>query len=192
MRPFQRAPTPEVLSENADAWGQAWAERLDADPGAHFHWHTVNGEPVNRIILPPLKEQTQDHCSFCDAFPPSLETIEHFRPKRAFPRDAYRWANLYFCCMRCQLKSADFDEKLLRPDEDGYSFDRYFRWDHVTGHLLVNELATPADQARAEVTIRLYHLNDHHPRFRKIEHWKRARIPDAPVDDFAYRSFIDA
>jgi hypothetical protein len=62
-------------------------------------WHEIDGAKVNQKLLPLLKNQTQDHCSFCDAFPvdpPSIPTIEHFRPKTAFPREAFKWENLYY------------------------------------------------------------------------------------------------
>jgi hypothetical protein len=60
---------------------------------------TIDAAKVNQKLLPLLKNQTQDHCSFCDAFPvdpPSIPTIEHFRPKTAFPKEAFKWENLYY------------------------------------------------------------------------------------------------
>lgn len=67
MRRFTRAPEPEVLAANWEAWGVAWEERLAA--GGRFHWHQTGGRAVNQVLLPLLKQQTQDHCSFCDIFP---------------------------------------------------------------------------------------------------------------------------
>jgi uncharacterized protein (TIGR02646 family) len=141
-----------------------------------------------------LKARVQDHCSFCDAFPvcpPSNPTIEHFRPKNRFPRVAYKWENLYFCCDFCQGKGEDFDEDLLRPDADDYRFERYFRWDYTTGNLEVNEQAPPSDQTRAQVTIKLYRLNIEHPRYRRLEARRRAMSSSDPLDEFAYRGFVE-
>ena len=149
--------------------------------------------PVNQKLLPLLKAQTQDHCSFCDNYPvspPSIDTIEHFRPKAHFPRDAYRGSNLYFCCMWCQQKSDDFDEAALQPDAPNYDFDRYFRWDYTLGTIEVNEQASPEDQRRANVTIKLYKLNDGHPSLRKRELRKRAKDARGLLDDFAYRDYV--
>jgi uncharacterized protein (TIGR02646 family) len=153
----------------------------------------VDGEPVNRKLLPPLRAQTQDHCSFCDNYPicpPSKHTIEHFRPKSRFPREAYRWENLYYCCDHCQQKGEEFEEGLLRPDAEDFEFDRYFRWEFTKGELLPNDLATPEDQHRAQVTIRLYRLNEGHPACRKRAQHQRGKDPQAPLDDFPYRGFL--
>jgi uncharacterized protein (TIGR02646 family) len=194
MRKFSRAGEPEFLAGKWESWGTEFEENRARSPGYQFHWHQLGGEPVNHKLLPLLKAQTQDHCSFCDAYPvapPGVETIEHFRPKSAFPRDAYKWANLYFCCPHCQGKGEQFDESLLQPDEIDYEFDRYFRWDFTQGTIEVNELALPEDQHRARVTIDLYKFNVGHPSFRRRELKKRGQGQNDPIDDFAYRHFIE-
>lgn len=192
MRRFIRADEPEFLADRWEEWGKEW-ERRKAEGGS-FHWHQLDGKPVNHRLLPRLKAQTQDHCSFCDCYPvspPSLDTIEHFRPKSQFPREAYRWENLYYCCDFCQSsKKEDFDEALLRPDTEDYSFDRYFRWDWTQGLLQVNERASPEDQHRAEVTIRLYALNEGHAVCRKRALHQRSRDPDSPLDEHPYRDYL--
>lgn len=194
MRKFNRLPCPEFLENRWVKWGQDWKDRRLKNPSAQFHWHQLDGQPVNQLLLPNLKKQTQDHCSFCDQFPvspPSLETIEHFRPKTEFPLEAYRWENLYFCCDFCQSKGANFDEKLLRPDSPEYFFERYFYWDYTEGTLEINKQACKEDQDRASVTVLLYKLNVEHPKLRRLELRKRSRASDMPLDEFAYRDFIE-
>ncbi len=96
MRQFNRGDTPPVLTEHGEAWGREWEQRQKA--GGTFHWHKVVGQSVNQSLVPILAEQTQGHCSFCDAYPvspPSLATIEHFCPKSKFPLLAFVWDNLY-------------------------------------------------------------------------------------------------
>ena len=113
MKKFARVAQPEVLADRWEQWGMDWEQRRAQNGAAVFHWHKVDGVSVNQILLPVLKAQTQDHCSFCDAFPvapPSIDTIEHFRPKAAFPREAYHWLNLYYCCMFCQQKNDEYSE----------------------------------------------------------------------------------
>lgn len=193
MRRFVRSAEPAFLAARWEEWGLEWEQRRHANAGAQFHWDQVERESVNHKLLPLLKAQTQDHCSFCDNFPvspPSIDTIEHFRPKAHFPREAYCWANLYFCCMYCQQKSDEFDEAALQPDAPDFEFERYFRWDHTRGTIEVNELATAEDQARGEATIQLYRLNEDHPSLRLRALRTRARGSDEPLDDFPYRGFI--
>jgi len=193
MRKFQRFDCPAFLKEKWEQWGQEWEQRRADNPQASFHWHEVDGEKVNHKLLPALKAQVQDHCSFCDLFPvspPSNPTVEHFRPKTRFPREAYQWENLYYCCDYCQGKGEDFDEALLRPDAEDYSFEKFFRWDFTTGELMVNEQTSPPDQHRAQKTIELYRLNQGHPMLRRLEAHKRSKMQDEPVDHFAYRDFV--
>lgn len=192
MRKFQRAEEPDFLAAHWEEWGLGW--ELRQAEGKTFHWHRVASEPVNQKLLPILKAQTQDHCSFCDNYPvspPSIDTIEHFRPKSRYPREAYRWTNLYFCCTYCQQKNSAFDESALQPDAEDYHFDRFFRWDYTRGLLEVNDAATPEDQHRARVTIKLYQLNHGHPSLRKRELRRRSQGQNDPLDDFAYRDFVE-
>lgn len=193
MRKFRRVEQPAFLRENSEKWGGDWERRRSENSGAQFHWHVVAKTPVNQLLLPLLKEQTQDHCSFCDSFPvspPSIDTIEHFRPKSTFPREAYHWENLYFCCMFCQQKGELFDEGLIRPDAHDFDFDDFFRWDFTKGTIEVNELAPAANQQRARVTISIYRLNEGHPKFRRLAARARERGKDEPLDDFPYRNYI--
>ncbi|MFM2197357.1 MAG: hypothetical protein RLZZ505_789 [Verrucomicrobiota bacterium] len=193
MRKFQRAAEPDFLTNRWEKWGLEWEERHAENPRASFHWHQFDGEQVNQKLLPLLKSQTQDHCSFCDNFPvspPSIDTIEHFRPKAHFPRQAYQWENLYFCCMYCQQKSDEFDERILQPDALDYEFERYFRWDYTLGTIEINEQASDEDQQRAEITRKIYRLNEGHPSLRKRELRRRNQGLTDPLDDFAYRDYI--
>ncbi len=195
MKRFVRGPEPAILSQKGPAWAADWERKRAANPSKPFRWPAVNKIPLNQHLLPQLKEQTQDHCSFCDQYPvspPSKDTIEHFRPKSRFPAEAYAWANLYYCCDYCQRKGERYDEGLLRPDANDYEFQRYFRWDYTLGRIEVNERATPADQERARVTIELYGLNEgEHPSLRRRESRRRHREPDEPLDDFAYRHYLE-
>ncbi len=194
MRKFVRGEVPECLVSQWEEWGLAWERRRIDNSGAPFYWPTVGGSLLNQLLLPLLKAQTQDHCSFCDNFPvspPSIDTIEHFRPKSRFPRHAFAWGNLYYCCMFCQQKSDDFHEALLQPDAPEYDFYKYFRWDFTLGTLEVNQLATPENQERARQTILIYGLNTRHPFLRRLAAKRRMQGPNDPIDEFAYRDFVE-
>jgi uncharacterized protein (TIGR02646 family) len=191
MRKFRRDAAPGYLAEHWEAWGDKWAN--DRASGTAFYWHVVDGERLNRKLLPILKALTQGHCAFCDQFPvspPSVDTIEHFRPKSKFPNEAFRWENLYFCCSYCQAKGDEFDELVLQPDDINYEFERYFMWDFTLGTLEANQSASPTDQERAKATIRVYRLNEGHPSLRRRALSHRARCRDFPLDDFPYRLFV--
>jgi uncharacterized protein (TIGR02646 family) len=193
MKRFERASEPDVLATNWETWGREWQQRRLTTPGAAFNWHQHNGQQVNHTILPALKLQVQDHCSFCDHFPvspPSDDTIEHFQPKADFPLDAFKWTNLYYCCRFCQKKEGPFSSSVLRPDEPDYDFDRYFFWDFTQGTIEVNKDASPEDQTSAEATRTYFRLNEGHPTLRKMQFHRRMKCLDDPLDDFPYRNYL--
>ncbi len=195
MRKFSRGHCPEVLSVDQAVWTERWLARRAEDFGAKFSWPQRDGMALNQHLLPGLKAQTGDHCSYCDGYPvspPGTETIDHFRPKISHPAEAFLWSNLYFACNHCQTRREQYDEQLLRPDSVDFEFDRYFRWDFTTGEILVNQRADVADQARAEITIQLFRLNTGHPGLRRRESTRRAAMQAEPLDDFAYRGFVGA
>jgi uncharacterized protein (TIGR02646 family) len=197
MRQFQRADEPEVLRENFERWTTQYVQLRRANPGAKFIWYTVNGVTARAHILPALKLQTADHCSFCDAFPidgVSNETIEHFRPKSQFPEQAYLWANLYYCCDACQsAKREEWDERLLQPDGEGYTFTRYFEFDFTTGQIRPSSLTNEEEQSRAARTIELYGLDTpSRRRNRLLEARKQSANQGTKITDivWAYRDFL--
>jgi|GEM_PF-328212 len=199
MRKFQRAVEPDAIKEHCEKWNSQWSTLCANNPSAQFSWYSVDGRKANHYILGPLKAQTQAHCSFCDGFPiggVSNDTIEHFRPKSKshFPELAYSWSNLYYCCSSCQSAKTDqWDERLLKPDADSYTFEKYFEYDFTTGGMRPNPLAQPIDRKRAEVTIQLYQLNTRvRQRNRLLEARKFEKGAKGMVgsDEWAYRDFV--
>jgi len=193
-----RSEEPQVLKKNADKWNSRWRDLRAKNPSAKFSWYQHQGRSLRDWILPHLREMNQSHCSFCDSFPieaTSNEPIEHFRPKShpEFAEQAYSWANLYYCCEKCQSsKREKWNEHLLRPDDFEYSFSRYFVYDFTTGQISPNPKATPLDQRRAAVTIELYGLdNASRRRLRRLalKHWGDSKQPDAL--EFPYRDYIE-
>ena len=169
----RRPEIPAVLREREDAWGQEYEEKRAASPGHRFQWKTLEGKPVNQHLLPQLQRMTAHHCAYCDGFPLgpfARETIDHFRPKSRFPRDAYRWQNLFLACDVCQdAKGESFDAAVLKPDVDDYAFDRYFLFNVRTGEIEPNPAGTTQDeQERARKTIEWLGLNSHsRPQYRR-------------------------
>lgn len=186
MMPCARPPCPPELVKNAATWTSRYLARRAADPGARFSWPSVAGRPVNEILRPVLQAMTQEHCAYCDQFPLDLRTlppwIDHFRPKARFPELAYAWTNLFAACPACQGphgKGERWSEAAIRPDEEGYSFDRYFRYVAGTGEIEPNPQGSPADQDRATATIDLLRLNAQGlPRMRRRYAQRYKNLPE--------------
>lgn len=70
------------------------------------------------------------------------------------------WNNLFLTCVACnRAKGNQWSEGLLRPDEPGFSFDRYFMYRQRSGEILPNIASPPGDQERARRTIHVLRLN---------------------------------
>lgn len=163
MMSCERPECPDWLAAHCEVWGAEYAARLAEDAKYRFAWKRWQGERVNRLLLPLLSEMTAGHCAYCDWFPMDTgtdPTIDHFRPKALFPKFAYVWENLYLSCRHCQEKDDEaFDDALIRPDEQGYRYERFFIYKHSDGTLSANPAATADDQWRARLTIDLLKLN---------------------------------
>jgi uncharacterized protein (TIGR02646 family) len=200
MRKQDRGPKPEVLEHKEDDWTKGWVKR--SAEGGKFSWPQYDRKKLNAILVPLLREQTAGHCSFCDGYPvdaTSPETIEHFRPKGKdlFPELAFAWDNLFYCCQRCQEeKREQFDEKLLKPDAEGFAFAKYFVCDFTTGEIKPSPRASEVDRERARITCELYGLNAHNrPTYRRQEVRKYLNAKklgeDVRLEDYAYRDFLE-
>lgn len=131
MTPARRPPVPAWYAANWEGWRERWLARRE------WAWPTSEGRRVNvRLFEEALRPMTDGHCAYCDADhlgAAARETIDHFRPKATFPTEAFDYDNLYPACDVCQTAKRDtWDEHLLRPDEPGYDFDRYFVCDADT------------------------------------------------------------
>jgi uncharacterized protein (TIGR02646 family) len=197
MKAFMRADEPQVLKDNGKRWTDRWVEKRRKNASATFSWPQHGRKKLNHILLPPLKDQTQDHCSFCDGFPVegiSAETIEHFHSKTEFPEQAFQWTNLYYACSACQEgKLAEGSNDLLAPDDGDFVFQEYFYWDFESGELLVNPRSGEENARKAQATITLYGLNDHkRPTYRKEsrKRWLNSKGENEDLNRWPYRNFL--
>ena len=168
-----------------------------ANNGHTFNWPQVKGVKLNQLLLPTLKLQTQDHCSYCDNFPLGTadDTIDHFKPKSVarFYKDVCAWPNLYIACADCQkLKNTQYDDLLLRPDELDYKFLNFFYYNYTNHTINVQPALVGLVKERAEITLKTFGFN--HPVFCKSRQMSfiRFRGNAKPVlDDFAFRFILE-
>ena len=195
MMPCKRPAPPEVLtSERVDEWTARFNKPNDQGALPEFRWPTVDGQTLNKHLLPALRSMTVDHCAYCDAWPAEelAESIDHFRPKSKFRELAFTWSNLFPACPACQkAKSDDWDERALCPTEHDYSFDRYFEFRVDTGAIVPRADASKVDQERAEFSIEFFGLNRPGRRRARLERLQMrglyARFADLPSEDRPYR-----
>jgi hypothetical protein len=98
---------------------------------------------------------------------------------------------LILCCGLCQAKGDDFDELLLKPDDENYDFDDYFDIEWDTGWLVPNVLAPCENQRRAAVTIKLYRLNDNGKPDDRVAELESCTSTNQPyIDSCSYRFYV--
>lgn len=195
MERINRPAAPAFLAANYKRWSWQWKYLRIANPQANFNWYQHNHQPVNQLLLPSLQAMTNFHCSFCDQ--KNLEdgviepTVEHFKPKSAFPLLSYVWGNLFLCCGSCQKKYERYTTDLLKPDRATYNFDDYFVIDWTTGKLEPLHTAPDPRYYAAFNTIDLYGLNrggKPKARLKELDQYNDSGNPN--IDDFSYRFFI--
>lgn len=189
MRAFTRpGEVPAVLRGKEEELGMNFAERRSADSRSRFYWPIRSGERIDVLLRADLEKLTAGHCSYCDGWPlrdsERTPAIDHFEPKSKTPELAFTWTNLYITCNHCNSwKGEKWNVLLLRPDEPGYEFDRYFIYNPVSGHLESNPAAQPRDQQRAALTLEIFRFNEgNKPQMRVFwrKQWQSesSRMPD--------------
>jgi uncharacterized protein (TIGR02646 family) len=160
---LHRPTRPTILAREPE-WRQEHLRRLASNPKYSFEWPKLeNNQSLSVPLRAALAEMSANHCSYCDGFPLGVlshSTIDHFRPKSAFPRSAFAWSNLFLACTRCQFsKRSIFNERLLKPDANKYRFGYYFHYSAFFGELKVNTDAPKEFQERARFTLNTFNLN---------------------------------
>lgn len=210
MKKLERMTEPTELRNQQEDLTDKWKAKATTNPGADIYWPDAVREPVLKRLI----KQTQEHCSFCDAFPVqgvSKNEIEHFVPKKRptgatedddfFRSEAYAWRNLFYICSCCNgtQKGTQWNSLLLKPDataaQDGYDYEFaiYFECDRRTGKLEAWRHASDDDKKRANETIRIYGLNEEkRPRWRREawHRWRKDGCPTTGLDRRPYRFFL--
>jgi len=132
--------------------------RTAAPPDIDFSkdWADFSSEEKNQI-RDALLDMTGGRCAYTGKkIDKELAVIDHFIPLKI--NQSSDWNNLYVVNpITEQLKNDKYDEKLIRPDEDDYEFDRYFDFDK--SYIIPNPNANSYDKKRAEITINTFGLN---------------------------------
>ena len=162
MHPWSRPPEPEELKARRVGLTRKFAREKGATGRTpSCVWPNIKSREGTTLSLPRwMAVITAHHCNYCDALlgHSAEPTVDHFLPKQIFSSQSYRWRNLYVACRGCQRKGIDYDRRTLRPDEEGYAFERYFRYRYDGA--IQNIAQDPVDRVRAEITLRVLKLDD--------------------------------
>ncbi len=186
----KRGEVPPKLAAQGPELCAAYQARRSTTPDHRFEW----SKSLRAELIAALLAMTQKRCSYCDGdlrLPTVLEEIDHFKPKtRAeFYALVCSWENLFITCPPCnRAKGSQWSDLLLKPDDLEYCFERYFSYSSDIGELSPSKSASPGDQERAKVTIKLLNLNREKlctARTNALEELKS--LPPAEWKDLSYR-----
>jgi uncharacterized protein (TIGR02646 family) len=198
MQGCHRGPAPELLARYGREIGAEYARKRREDPKYRFQWPHRGGQKLHVIARAALAEMTAHRCSYCDGYPLNAtgnDEIDHFCPKshEAFYELVRAWENLFLICTSCNgAKQDQWEPALLRPDDSGYAFGRYFLFNFNTGALEPAPDITGADRHRALQTIEILELNRTGACTARLTAVKtiRRRESDDELADVAYRFLI--
>ena len=187
-----RPPAPAALDARANDLTESYVRKRQANPRHDFRWP----EDLYEIVRAALAQMTDERCAYCDGDlrpAPVRAEIDHFQPKSCsdFHWLVCAWSNLFLVCSPCNgVKGSKWSPDLLKPDDPGYAFHRYFDYDFQRDKLRPNPGASIDDQRRARTTIELLGLNDdRQPASRRRARQAMTR-PDYDLRDAQYRYLI--
>jgi uncharacterized protein (TIGR02646 family) len=166
------------------------------DGNGTFDWKVIidgRGFNVRKLLLPVLLEMTNKHCAFCDYYPLSSDffhpPMEHFDPKSKSPQKAYDWENLFPVCNGCtEEKGEKFDTNLIKPDEEGYEFAKYFKL-IGDGRIEPNFPNYTLEGKKASITIETYGLNKRTDLRLERKKWIKdyEKLKPKKIDEYPFR-----
>jgi uncharacterized protein (TIGR02646 family) len=188
MIPFKRGVNPLSVEEETTLGMWWYDERItkkSLKKKPNWQW-----KGKYEILQAALLACNDDHCAYCDGHPLKDDRgfeIDHFIPKTVEPLKAFTYSNLFPSCNECNKKGNRYDPKFLKPDEEGYEFEQYFRYDSFTGEILPNESKPLENQKRAKVTLEQFKLNLGNKSLNRRKAIEKEIRLDTPINERPYR-----
>lgn len=145
MIKLKRTTKPAVLVVNEKAWAESYVAARNLKDQAAID--LAEKKYRHKEIKESLREMHHRKCAFCESFIEhvSYSHIEHFRPKKIYPKQLVRWSNLFLACGVCNGASHKGDKfplaaeggPLVNPCTEDPSFFLTYNFDPVTNAALV-------------------------------------------------------
>lgn len=200
-----RKRNPIILTVQ-EKYTKSWTKRVRRFKENKIKTISFSWEKLDKELHPLLLNMTNNHCSFCDTkfdedqIENSVE-IEHFKPKIKYPKDSYNWHNLFIICHACnKAKNDEYKDELLKPDENNYQFDDYFRFNFRTGNgeieFIDDDYQDHTKKIKAKKMIEIYKLNRTglcKARMSELKFVKKLKSnsQNIDIDNFKYRNYLE-
>lgn len=126
MIKIRKAPAPQVLIDNKDAWTAALKDAINRYGGydkiPSQEKQTLLAHYRHKDIKKALAESSHSKCAFCESKPGESGNmeVEHFSPKSIYPDLTFEWDNLLPACRKCNEAKLAFDtidEPIIDPSK---------------------------------------------------------------------------
>jgi uncharacterized protein (TIGR02646 family) len=114
-----KSAEPQVLTDNKDAWTQAYLTALAVGPVSNtVKFRYRHSEIKNQIV-----RETSEKCAYCESKIRHVTPgdVEHILPSSVFPNLIFEWENLTLACTECNRRKLDYHDvadPLIHPYSD--------------------------------------------------------------------------
>lgn len=166
MRDVKRIDLPDRAERNLQRWRKELLEELDKTPNGLWSelppkfQNLCGGRWRNPAIRETLKRIYDGQCCYCECSLVKYARIEHYKPRKIFPKKALDWGNLHWCCEACNgEKGESFNKRypFLDPSDDKDVITDHLSYEKDEGNrwliLKANKSADKKQKRRANITI---------------------------------------
>ena len=185
---FKRGVNP-LSSEEEITLGEWWSNEYLTKKASKLKPNWSWKEKYD-VLKDALLICNNDHCAYCDCHPLKDDRgfeIDHFKPKAWFPLESFTYTNLFPSCKECNKKLSKYDILLVKPDEVGYKFEDFFRYESFAGKIIANTSKSKENQDRANITIEIFKLNIGNKSINRINAIRKEIKSDTPLHERPYR-----
>ncbi len=120
---LNKIDVPDSLRIHKEEWTNELMEYIDNEKEVPDSLKNKYNQDDVKI---QLKNETHGKCIYCESIIGHIayEHIEHYKPKKKYPKLTFEWSNLGLACPKCNTKKGDeFDETcpIVNPYSDNPS-----------------------------------------------------------------------
>ncbi|MCP4106649.1 MAG: hypothetical protein GY749_14115 [Desulfobacteraceae bacterium] len=162
MIKIQRTDIPKVLKENQQIWS-AELNNLIRQYGSYSdvpkkERYLIVNNHRHPEIQDAVIQLTEGKCAFCEGYIEAIDytNIEHFYPKKLYPKFIFKWSNLFPACRKCNIPKGTTDTRKLYPivNPEVDEPEEYF----VYRDLKIETSPTSPDKTKSDNTLKYCNL----------------------------------
>jgi hypothetical protein len=146
MMRFNLAPEPAEFDQNVRQRGNAWLSQHPDSQRAPSYWLAFRNDLVNGF---------NNLCGYSAMYISNEGEVDHYFCRKNHRHLTYEWSNYRYISGRVNSSKGTLDNRVLDPFEVG---DDWFEIILPSLQLVLTDKVPPAEQTRAEFTLKRLHL----------------------------------